>query len=287
MRGYNLMRSIFIRGSIVAMAYPFAYPLSAAPQHQQVPLTAGSPQTSTETPPSRRIVIHTNSKPVSGAYPLYDLLSISTQSGSISVSVTPHAASSEDPADQPTSLQLNAVSGSVYASLDAALDVPAREYITSVSSQGGSVSGTYPLGTSTSVSSRSGSLNGIELVVMPSSNTTSKPRQLRTAAHSGSQSVRIVDDSFFWTLQEKEKEVWWDGMVSRHESQSGSLDVQYPSSWQGMIDVDAGSGSVSITGRGVEIIREYNGRYLARKGDGSGGKVYVKARSGSVNLRFG
>ncbi|KAI1737367.1 hypothetical protein F4680DRAFT_468317, partial [Xylaria scruposa] len=258
-----------------------------------------------EAPDSRRIILRTSSKSISGSYPLYDLLSISTESGSISVDVTPHPASEEDPS-QPASLEIKSHSGSVHATFsdgflgpyvdrddsaktnyggrygDTAIQsgTPAREYITSVSTRSASISGTFPLGALTSLDSQAGSISGVELVVVPMS--TSGPRRLRTISHGGMQSVRVVHDDF-WPVA---KEAWWEGMVSKHESHSGSINVEYPDSWEGTIEVESRSGSISVTGRGVEIIREEQGRMIARKGK-DGGKVIVKAWSGSVDLRFG
>lgn len=91
-------------------------------------------------------------------------------------------------------------------------------------------------------------------------------------------------DGGFWALG---KDAWWVGMVSRHETRSGSVDLEYPDSWEGTIEVASKSGSTSVTGRGVEIIREIDGRVFARKGRESGGKIMVRSASGSVDLRFG
>lgn len=236
-----------------------------------------------QTPDPRRIILQTTSKSISGSYPLYDLLSISTESGSISVAVTPHSASSEDPS-RPASLELKSRSGSLHVTFPGPFvspsGIPVREYITSVSTQSTSISGSFPLGSHTSLDSRSGGIDA-DLVVVPIN--TSEPRQLKTISRTGALSVRVVDDNF-WAGG---KSAWWDGMVSRHESHSGSINVEYPDNWEGMIEVETGSGSIDVIGRGVEIIRDVNGRMLARKGKEGGGKVIVRAGSGSVNLRFG
>ncbi|KAI1757018.1 hypothetical protein F4782DRAFT_525786 [Xylaria castorea] len=279
----------------------FAYILPSEPQAPLIP----PPPPPSQAPDPRRIVLRSSSNSISGSYPLYDLLSISTESGSISVAVTPHPASSEDPS-QPASMELKSLSGSVHATFSERFfdrfvgrdgnseqkyrggsgntaippGIPAREYITSVSTRSASISGTFPLGSYTSLDSQSGSIGGVELVVVPIS--TSGPRRLKTVSHGGMQSVRVVDDDL-WPMV---KEAWWEGMVSRHESLSGSINVEYPDSWEGTIEVQTGSGSMSVTGRGVEIIRQEQGRMVARKGK-DGGKVIVRARSGSVNLRFG
>ncbi|KAI3333093.1 hypothetical protein F4824DRAFT_503385 [Ustulina deusta] len=121
-----------------------------------------------QTPDLRRIILQTTSKSISGSYPLYDLLSIATESRSISVAVAPHSAS-EDPS-RPASLELKSSSGSVHVTFPGTFvepsGIPVREYITSVSTQSTSISGTFPLGSHTSLDSRSGSLSA-ELVVAP------------------------------------------------------------------------------------------------------------------------
>ncbi|TRX93177.1 hypothetical protein FHL15_006045 [Xylaria flabelliformis] len=296
MKFSRLLISLFFPASMtIAHKYIF-------PSEPQVPL---APPPLSQAPDSRRIIIQTSSRSISGSYPLYDLLSISTESGSISVDVTPHPASSEDPS-QPASLEIKSRSGSVHATFSEGFfnsfvdrdddpntnyrggyektaiqpGIPAREYITSVNTQSASISGTFPLGSRTSLDAQSGSI-GVELVVVPVSR--SGPRRLRTISHGGMQSVRVVHDNF-WPMV---KEAWWEGMVSEHESHSGLISVEYPDSWEGTIEVEAHSGSISVTGRGVEIVREWQGRMIARKGKAGGGKVIVRAWSGSVDLRFG
>jgi len=282
---------------------------------------------------SRRIALRSSSSSISGSYSLYDLLSIATQSGSISVHVTLQSASSNNPF-QPATLELRSKSGSVRATLSeafiyhhagadgatdppppysSALDAdddvksdtyadpgytleqyrkdrpsnaviqsgfPDREYITSVNTQSGSISGTFPLGARTGLESHSGSLSRVELIVVPVRFLGS--RRLSTMSHSGSQSVRIVENCSWAT-----EEAWWEGMLSKHESRSGSINVEYPDSWEGTIEVETESGSVSIKGIGVEIIREGRGRVVARKGKEGSGKVMVRSGSGKVDLRFG
>lgn len=284
------------------------------PRQQQPIMQDPFPQS----PTSRSIILRESSNSVSGSYPLYDLLSISTQSGSISIDVTPHSASSEHPS-RPATLELSAKSGSIHATIsegfvehlalpdgstvpsdappsyEAAVGeqvndrpvkivktpgIPSREYITSVSSQSGSISGSFPLGARTSLESRSGSINGVQLVVMPMNG--SSPRELKTSSRDGSQSIRIVENDF-WAAK---KGAWWNGMLSKHDGRSGSMNIEYPDSWEGKIQVETNSGSIDVTGRGVQIIRKEKGIVYAQKGDGDG-KVVVYARSGSVNLRFG
>ncbi|KAH8647248.1 hypothetical protein BX600DRAFT_518524 [Xylariales sp. PMI_506] len=294
------------------------------------------PEAAPQSPNSRRIVLHYTSKSISGSYPLYDLLSISTESGSISVSVTPQPASSYDPS-QPASLELRSKSGSIRATLlerneehvdrsdnavipsdppppyeltdtssagcisDAKHDgkentvdphscgigshsatsaVPARDYTTAVYTRSGSISGSFPLGINTKIETGSGSLSGLELVVMPTK--TSGARRLSTVTQNGSQNIRVVSNGF-WAA---EKDAWWQGMASLHEGRSGSINIEYPDSWEGGIEIVNESGSVSITGRGVEYIWKGDRKVIAKKGNDTNTSILIKNRSGSVNLRF-
>jgi hypothetical protein len=110
---------------------------------------------------------------------------------------------------------------------------------------------------------------------------TTGTRQLSTESQSGSQRVRLVEHHL-----RAGQEGWWEGMVSRHESKSGAINVEYPNSWEGTIEVETQSGKVSVTGNGVEIIQTGKHRVVARKGKESSGKVCIRTASGSVNLRF-
>ncbi|KAI0157763.1 hypothetical protein GGR57DRAFT_54357 [Xylariaceae sp. FL1272] len=244
----------------------------------QYPLSPPPPYPGSDAPASRRIVIDETSQSISGSYPLYDLLSISTKSGSVSVSVSLHSASDEEPA--PAVLNIRSQSGSINSQLEHLFAGHAtRDYVTSIATQSGSMSGTFPLGLQTSLDSRSGSINGVNLVVMPVNSTG--PRHLQTTARGGSTSLHVKES--FWTGRETAN--WWQGMTSRHESNSGSMYVDYPESWEGTIEARSTSGSVSVTGRGVQIIRREHGRVYAQKG-GDGGKIVIDVRSGSVDLRF-
>jgi len=93
-------------------------PAYAHPSNPQDPLIQPpNPQAAS----SRRTILRSSSNSISGSYPLYDLLSVSTQSGSISVDVSPHSASSQDPL-QPATLELRSNSGRVHATLSEAFE---------------------------------------------------------------------------------------------------------------------------------------------------------------------
>ncbi|KAI9934263.1 hypothetical protein AWENTII_008667 [Aspergillus wentii] len=71
-----------------------------------------------ENPEQREITIDNGPQSIQGRYPLFDLLSLSTTTGDITVSVVPQLASSESP-DEPARLRIRSTSGSVTVSFSA------------------------------------------------------------------------------------------------------------------------------------------------------------------------
>ena len=76
---------------------------------------------------------------------------------------------------------------------------------------------------------------------------------------------------------------------SVHKSISGSLDLKYPWHWSGMVEGRSISGSLSVRGKDVEIIRDDRlpgQRVLkAKKGIGNSTCVF-KTTSSSVDVQF-
>ncbi|KAF6234229.1 hypothetical protein HO173_007649 [Letharia columbiana] len=90
---------------------------------------------------SRSIVISEMSNSVTGTFVLYDLLSISTMSGSIEITIVPHPASSSK---APAELRLNTVSGSIKVTMapflhDPSTAIPKRPFNSSLKSMSGSI----------------------------------------------------------------------------------------------------------------------------------------------------
>jgi len=78
---------------------------------------------------------------------------------------------------------------------------------------------------------------------------------------------------------------------SKHTSNSASVQVSYPSVWQGTIHAKTVSGDIEVSGKGIRTIRERKGwaykEVLARKGvekkdEGS----YVEMSDIAGSLRF-
>ena len=116
---------------------------------------------STDEPPSidinaRETYIHVTSGSVTGSYPLYDILDISTKSGSIDIDVEPKDAGGGDV--QPAILRLSSQSGSIRA-FTSTVSVPARDYQMSVNSLSGSIDATLLHGSHTSLRSHNGRIS--------------------------------------------------------------------------------------------------------------------------------
>lgn len=82
-------------------------------------------------------------------------------------------------------------------------------------------------------------------------------------------------------------------LSSRHTTTSAAVRLSYPSTWEGGIDADSLTGKISITGKGVQVIRrddEFPGfkeRVIARKGeDGVGGNLKCHTTSGAISVSF-
>ncbi|TVY86712.1 hypothetical protein LAWI1_G008545 [Lachnellula willkommii] len=78
---------------------------------------------------------------------------------------------------------------------------------------------------------------------------------------------------------------------SRHTSNSGSVQVSYPSVWQGSIHAKTVSGDIEVSGKGINTIRERKGwaykEVLARKGVQEGNEgSYAEMSDIAGSLRF-
>lgn len=224
---------------------------------------------------SRETVIDVHSGTVSGNWALFDLLSIHTQSGSISVAVQPKEASKTSPL--PAVFVASAQSGSVAIRFPTAGDIPERDYRVDVFAQSGSVSGSYIHGARTSLKSRSGSLSVDLLLLHGNANHST----LITESRSGLTSLNLLTPYFSSGSIHH--------LYSRHESHAGSLTLNYPQQWQGTLEGRVTSGSLEIHGDNINIIRDDgagSGRHIvAEKGNGNN-HMQVEATSGSAVISF-
>ena len=223
---------------------------------------------------SRHTILKTSSSPITGAFILRDVLSLSSSSGHIDVSIDTSEANSSDP--QPAELSISTSSGSVKVN-SGLTTVHEREYKTDVSTQSGSIRGTFLLGANARFATSSGS---IVTELTPYDSQASSV--LHTRSMSGLTQVEVLS-----AYQRGGKA--FTGLRSEHVSAgSGSVELRYPSEWEGKIDAAATSGVVIIKGEGVVIdeARQYSAHVRAHKGEGNG-SIEVKSGSGSVRVNVG
>ncbi|EMD00779.1 hypothetical protein BAUCODRAFT_182983 [Baudoinia panamericana UAMH 10762] len=224
---------------------------------------------------SRRTIIDTDSGSVSGTYALRDLLSISTHSGTVSISVEPQLA---DPVNaKPAEFQMESHSASVHANFPIYGDLPDRDYRTRVSTHSGTVSGNYLLGSTAAFSSQSGTLS---LGVLPCF-AQDMDATLHTDSGSASTSMYLLPPYRIAGAK----------MRSSHRSNSGAMSLVYPDEWDGQIEGHSKSGGISLRGKDVKVY--FDGSYgpagrhiIAHKGYG-GSKLDFSTNSGSVSLKVG
>lgn len=112
---------------------------------------------------------------------------------------------------------------------------------------------------------------------------------------------KIGNDDPYSSISGREKEVQEQAedvsalrcLYSEHITTSADIRLQYPASWEGDIALETMSGSLSVYGKDVRIVKSRNdwggiGKGLfARKGDGGGSEVSAKATSGNVKILVG
>ncbi|KAF2455812.1 hypothetical protein BDY21DRAFT_61403 [Lineolata rhizophorae] len=229
---------------------------------------------------SRQTRIDLTNGSVHGTYKLLDLLSVKTRSGSINIDVEPGEAAEHGTKD--AEFIAHSYSGSIRVNFPKSGRIPQRNYITTVSAEVGSIHGSYIHGSSTSLDSRSGSINVDVLPYAASEEFTS----LRSKSMSGSTNLDLLP---FYAESEALALAAMDKLRSKHESQSGSMNIGYPDEWVGSLQGTSRTGSIHIQGD-VEITKDERG-FLGRliegsKGDGDS-RLSFSTRSGSVKIQVG
>lgn len=234
---------------------------------------------STDEPPSidinsRETVIHVTSGSVTGSYPLYDTLDISTISGSIDVDVEPKDADEDNV--QPAILRLSSKSGSIRA-LTSTVSVPTRDYQMTVESLNGGIDATLLHGSRTLLRSHSGH---IDADLYPYGHNNSRT-DINTHCLSGSTSVTVHPSLSHPTDPIKK-------LYSEHHGLSGSLNLWYPAQWQGTVRGSTLSGSIDLDWDGLKVVKDGKRGWVKRtveaiRGAGDSQLIF-SSKSGSVNL---
>lgn len=249
------------------------------------PITFPPPPSSPGSEPStkysqREIVIYSASGSITGTYPLFDLLSITTVAGSIDVNIYPRPALPSTP-QTPASLVLASTSGSISANVlnihtQPGNKIPDRIYTSRLSSISGSISAKLLHTASTTLLSTSGRIYA-DIYPTSYSSSSSFSSSITTSCQAGSTDITVHPDLF--SPQSPIKK-----LSGKHANTSGSLKVRYPNTWEGQIQARTLSGRVGINWDGVRIIRDWGGKeVLAERGAGEG-QLVLESISGGVEL---
>ena len=222
----------------------------------------------------RETNIHVNSGSVTGSYPLYDVLDISTISGSIDIDVEPKDADEDNV--QPAILRLSSKSGSIRA-LTSIASVPARDYQTMLKSLSGGIHATLLHGSHTSLRSLNGRISA-DLYPYGHNNTRT---DINTHCQSGSTDVTVHSSLSHPTDPIKK-------LYSDHQGLSGSLNLWYPAQWQGTVQGSTLSGSIDLDWDGLRVVKDEKKGWIKRsveavRGEGEG-QLVISSKSGSLNL---
>ncbi|KAL9631281.1 MAG: hypothetical protein Q9164_005979 [Protoblastenia rupestris] len=212
---------------------------------------------------------------VSGAYPLNDILSIATTSGSINIVVLPQDVDLTRP--QPADLRLSTGSGSLRSTVSI-VSVPNRNYTNFISSITGSVDAKLLHGNSTTINADSAS---IKADIYPYSFDGVRTT-IDTRSQSGSVDV-TVNPSL------SNPNITINQMSTNHRSLSGTQRVLYPNTWQGTVEASTATGTLDVQWQGLTILEDQKGGGVNERIKGTrialGGYLGVNGDSGSVIVR--
>ena len=267
------------------MAVSFIVPLLTiySKQDGRFELPSSKP-TQTPWPPTKREHReHETFRSISGTYQLYDLLDLSTTSGSITVTVE------VQPGEKPAILRLASISGSVNVRMTSGggfmkkrvVPEGARSRVlhTEISTQSGSVSGNVVHGNGghASISTVAGSISLDVYAVRVSEQDAAST--LKTASNNGSQHIRVYSDV---ASTEAVRAIEASHIVRG----GGSMNIEYPTEWEGTVHLTSyGSGSLDASGRGLVVRKESSHELYGYRGAVEGRKVEI-IEEGSGSVRF-
>ncbi|KAI1260854.1 hypothetical protein F5Y18DRAFT_243873 [Xylariaceae sp. FL1019] len=260
---------------------------------------------------SRVIEVSTISSKIGGNWPLYDLLTLDSKSGDISVSITPKAELTPHP-KAPT-LSVRTVSSAIQLAqpINNPKQIPLRNYIVDISSVSGVIHAGLAFSSEVAVRSTS---SAISLDLLPVLNvdkfSPESPAKLRTSTASGTTTVNIREALWFdakgkslietiitpvldeGIVPSKSRAKRLDCVDSVHKSTSGHIGFRYPQSWEGYLTADSISGHLTARGKDLKIIKQPGGwvgsSMEARKGPAeNGSNVQVHTISGGMDATFG
>ena len=223
---------------------------------------------------SRETIINVNSASVSGSYPLYDLLSIHTNSGSIDITIDPKEANKDNVI--PAELRLTSTSGSVRATTSRS-SVPDRDYKTDISTSDGSLDVALLHGSRTSLRSLNGQMT-VDLYPYGHNNSRT---DIESHSNSGSTDITVHASISHPTAPMKK-------LYGSYYGTSGSMNLWYPAQWQGTVQGSTASGSISLNWDGLKVVKDEQKGWTSRsieavRGNGEA-KLFFSEGSGSMAL---
>lgn len=225
---------------------------------------------------SRQTHLQTISGSISGKFALFDLLSVTTKSGSVNINVDPQEAAQGS--SNPAVFMVDTLSGSIRTDFNRKR-IPERDYQTFVNTTVGSVDGTFIHGSRTEMNSIAGLVTA-DILPFKSGNYQS---EIYTQTHSGQTSLTL-------RAPYKAKKVPMTGLISTHKSTSGGLDVTYPEEWTGHIDGTSLSGALHLQGKELELLNENDtpgkNHVEAKKGNGAS-TLSFDTTSGGCEIKIG
>ena len=235
----------------------------------------------------REVVVKTVSGSIHGSFALYDLLQITSNSGSITIDVDPKDATEKDPL--PAKLILETTSGTIrvdtptIAGTNKAFSssvIPARDYRTRITSVSGSVTVTLLHGSDTQLHTSSGSVHA---TLAPYGFIDSQSG-IDVKTNSGTTGVTVLSS------------LSHPGHPMRHlcasyRQMSGSLSLTYPGEWEGGIEGTVLSGSVSYVWPGLQVLEDGTKGYGFKRFKAykhfKDTRLTFESISGSVTLKGG
>ncbi|KAF2275470.1 uncharacterized protein EI97DRAFT_451029 [Westerdykella ornata] len=224
---------------------------------------------------SRETKLETISGSISGKYALFDLIWISTISGSVNINVEPMEGGTEG---APAVFQAQSLSGSIRADFKRER-IPARDYQLSLSTKVGSIDGTFVHGSRTLFQSVAGSITADILPFSPGDDETT----IETDSRSGETKVKIQSPH-------GDQPRGLNRLVSNHKTISGAIDLTYPQEWEGHLDGSALSGALHLQGKDLELLNELaepgKNHVEAKKGKGTSELTFTTI-SGACQVKVG
>ena len=245
------------------------------------PLTDSIPEIEVQ---GREIVVNNGPHSIWGRYPLYDLVSLTTTSGSVAVSLVPQPADPEKP-DEPARLLIKTESGSVLVNfghisgnVEDVSSLPRRPYQVEIQTQSGSISGVFPFSSSASLSTDEGSINA---VLAPVIGREEDDVTISTTTSHGSQNIRLAEPVISHDVNERLSFI----PTASHTSTDGSLNLHYPRHWAGNVHAWTGPSGVScLNGRGLRVVKSGDGNAWAIKKPDDSPEYYWWGGRGGMNV---